>query len=489
MWFAVFESNCKASRRRAKAFIALVVAVMLVVAGSFSQAWGYFNFGTVNVSLGAASVSVQAGSSTSISVSASPWSDDQTLGCGAAGCPQTCTVPGSYDGSCFDANGQCKCAGYDYSTYYTTLSASSSNSGVASAYVDGGTLYVTGNAPGVATITVTGQLRQWTSGSSSMTVNVTAPPQTTTPSTPSGDTQGSSDSGASAPSQSTSGSTNAAPSVTEIVNAAGVPQEAVASESTPDKLNETVTETTAGKFYTVELNSHCSVAEELGKIVGTSDHMTFWYGNTSDQPEYSWMFNGEDLSEGENLDLDLSIITSKLGTGDVANIMEQADDGVVLDFGYDGELPAPAEIFVDVSALYADGTVLSLYCYDETTHEFAKEQDGVEVALKYASFTIDHCSTWALSTDDLTAYQVEQVNTPLAAAVSDESPQSVAESAVNPGLVAGVIAAAVVVVAVVVAVIVRRRRGNGASEEEADPDRDDVKDEAIAEGSDEAGSL
>ena len=227
-------------------------------------------------------------------------------------------------------------------------------------------------------------------------------------------------------------------------------------------------ETIAGTFYAVEINSSCVVGEQLEKIAGTSDHMTFWYGNTSDQPEYSWMFNGDTIpTDGSDLDFDPHITISTLGTDDVANIMSQVDNGIVLEFVHDGDLPAPAEIYVDVSEIYADGTTLSLYLFDETTRTFSKVQDDILVELKYASFELDHCSIWALSTDDLSAYTVVETNTPFAASTSAESPYMSDEdggSGLSPALLAAVVIIVIAAIAAVVVLVVRSRRKKAAAE-------------------------
>ena len=111
------------SLRMRKALIAKAAAVALSLMLAFAalplfstQAFAYFNFGTVQISLGGSNVSVQAGASTRVSVTVSPSSSDQTLGCGMAKCPQVCSGEGAIAAgyTCFDTNGQCTCAGSSY---------------------------------------------------------------------------------------------------------------------------------------------------------------------------------------------------------------------------------------------------------------------------------------------------------------------------------------------------------------------------------------
>lgn len=463
------------TRRRRIIAVVLACAVALSLAASFlpTSALAYYTLGTVSVTPGASYLSVQAGLSTSTSVSVNPASDDQTLGCGMAQCPQVCGGDGAIEAgySCFDANGQCTCAGTAYSTYYPEVSVVSSNSGVASAYVSGGTLVVMGNSAGSATITVTASLRQWNSSSSSIQVNVTEPPAASQPSAGSGS--------GSAPSSTTT--TPGEPSSVDL-GAAGIPAEATVADSRDDALNEQVVETVTGaKVYTVERNSHLDTAAELSKIAGTGDQCIIWSGTASDNPDYSWTFHGDSIdADSPYLSFDPAITVSELGTGSVANIMKQAESGVVLEFSHEGQLPGTASIYVRVGEVYGDGTTLSLYRYDTTQRCFVLEQEGIAVEGGYASFEIDHCSTWALSSDDLAAYAVEEVNTPGAVAESGAEAATVAEQgSVVPYIIGA--AAAIVVVAVVAGVIVAKRRKTHAAASD-----DDGRKDAAADGASES---
>ena len=81
-------------------------------------------------------------------------------------CPQGCSE------SCTDENGQCRCAGADYQTYYPSATASSSNASVAVATYSGGALTVYGKQEGEATITVRASLRQFTDAEATLSVKV-----------------------------------------------------------------------------------------------------------------------------------------------------------------------------------------------------------------------------------------------------------------------------------------------------------------------------
>lgn len=462
-----------AAVRPAFAFIACAVTLALVASFvPFTKASAYYSFGTVGVYAGSSSLSVQAGSTTQTSITVNPSSDSQTLGCGMAKCPQVCTSDGASSAgyTCFDTNGQCTCAGTSYSTYYPEVSAQSSNSGVATAYVSGGTLVVTGHAAGSATITVNASLRQWESNSTTVQVNVTAPAQPSQPSASGGST------GASSPSASSSapaasdaasalGASGAAGEAAPAVSAAAIPQAAEATDSRDDALNETVVETVAGKVYVVEKNSYLNTADELGKIAGTSDQVVIWAGASSDKPDYSWTFVGSDVDASRAaVQFDPTITVSKLGTGDVSNIMKQARDGLVMEFAHSGMLPGTASVYIKTTGTFADGTELHLYVFNEQEKRFELAQtDAVKAEAGYAAFKLDHCSTWVLSTDDLTKYQVEETNTPGAIAVDKQD--SIAADVMPAWVVPAVAGTVIVVVLAAAGIAVARRRAKGAKAE------------------------
>ena len=155
----------------------LLLALVMAITGvmTCADSFAYFQRGSVNVYAGRGSVSVTQGSSASVSISFSPSSSRQLPGCGMAECPQIC---GEKD--CLDANGECKCAGTVYQTYYPTASVSSSNTSVATASYRGGALYINGISPGSATITVRASLRQFSSTSTSINVTVSGRSETAT---------------------------------------------------------------------------------------------------------------------------------------------------------------------------------------------------------------------------------------------------------------------------------------------------------------------
>ena len=470
--------------------VALALVAALLPAGS---AQAYFNFGTVSVSTGSSSLSVAAGSSVSTSVTVSPTSDEQTEGCGMAKCPQVCSDDDVAEAgyTCFDANGQCTCAGKSYSTYYTEISASSSNSSVATATVSGGTLTVKGVSAGTATITVTGSLRQWTDGASTVSVTVTQASSSSSGSSGSGSSSASSGSSGSSGSSSSSGSSKSSKkSGSSSSSSSGsssdssgssssddtisILEEADTTDSTDDELNETVVKTVAGTVYTVEINDYLVTSDEFAKLERKKDQLIMWAGPSSTAPDYSWTYTKADVDvDSAYVEYDPEVDISSLGTGNVANIMEQSAGGMVLAFAHSGQLPGTATIYANADGYFADGSEVGLYCFDEDEKRFELVEEGVEVVDGYVSFAIDHCSTWALSADDLTAYEVQEANTPGAAASSAASDEGADGGGMGAAAVVLALAALVVIAAVVAAIVLRRRRGRaqaGAAEPAADAD-------------------
>lgn len=267
-----------------------------------------------------------------------------------------------------------------------------------------------------------------------------------------------------------------------------IPEAAESVTGSSDEEDMTVTETTAGTFVQVPINSETDSREALVEIAGEDGAVIFWYGSSYESPEYSLTFYGDELSvdDDSKFDFDPSITVSELGTGDIANIMEQAKDGLVLDFAYQGDFPSEATVSVRVDSEYSDGTELSMFVFNEDTRSFKKvevesveadddsddessdeeessEDDGtLTVSDDYVIFKVSSGATYALSTDDLSAYEVQETNTPLAAS---ESSEDSATEDVSTSIVPYVAAALVVLalVAVVTTMALWRKRKSAAT--------------------------
>ena len=158
--------------------------------------------------------------------------------------------------------------------------------------------------------------------------------------------------------------------------------------------------------HLVRLRPETDVLQKLHSIAGTSAEVTFWSGGTVEGPDYSWTFQGAELSADAlaNLSaLDLSIALSASGQGLVSGLLAGSEKTLVASFSHSGTLPAPAVVYIAAPAYLQAGDALSLYLYDEQAGSFTRVLDGLTVESGYIAFEIDHCSTWAISASDLAA--------------------------------------------------------------------------------------
>jgi hypothetical protein len=129
----------------------------------------------------------------------------------------------------------------------------------------------------------------------------------------------------------------------------------------------------------------------------TDEMVTFGYEGTSQQPAYTWTFDGARLEpwQAEQLPpLDLGItVTQRALAG-------EAIDTLTLEFAWQGDLPLPATLAVALSAPLASTAPLSLYRYDASAATYVSALQPVTVENGYASFTITSAVPLALSTAD-----------------------------------------------------------------------------------------
>ena len=462
------------ARKRAGGFAALVLAAVTVLSLCMpAQAWAYFSKPAVGIYFGSTSVSMTTGSSQSVGLTIDPASEQQLPGCGMSICPEACgglVNPSTGElGGCLNDAGWCTCAGTTYYTAYTKVSVSSSNPYVARASYSGGALSIQGVSAGTATITVRATLSKHVDSSASMTVKVSDPapskPSTDKPSGSGSSGSGSSSSSGSSTSSgsgsSDSGKVTVSSSGASVVAAAAAAAEAEGKDGQEQEVVEIETEE-GDKIIVVEAKDAATAKEELAKIAGTEGTCTFWSGGSMDSPSISWTFKGTDLDPNGDLSFDPGVTVTNKGTGEVAELLDEADDAIVMDFAHSGDLPAPAEVYVRASGVYEDGQALTLFVYNEDTHKFEKAQEDIKVANGYAVFTMDHCSTWALSAEDLTAFELTvEEEAEAETADVDASTVDIHAQDGTPLVIAGVVAA-VVVIAIVAGVVVARRRKTAA---------------------------
>lgn len=402
----------------------IVLALVLVMTGAMTctESFAYFNRGSVNVSVGKSSVSVAQGGSTSVSVSLSPSSSSQLPGCGMAECPQIC---GEKD--CLDANGECTCNGTTYKTYYASASVSSSNTGVATASYSGGAVYIKGISPGSATITVKGSLRQFTSTSKTISVNVTA--STASSSKPTSYT-------------AQSGEASAKP-----VNGSAAATESKSKDKNDKDKNTKETdasqtmESDRGKIIFVQIPDGKTGKSELESIKGEEQYVDFQKKDEAETILYAWEFFGKDVNEPRDMDLNLMFSRTpfdgcKYGT---------ETDSVYIQRGDAEALPGEASTYIRVTDWFSDSDKLFLYSFNE--------EDGVNLIEEDLAVTNGYVTSKAMFGEaDRYILSTEKWNV--------EAAEVEAEGGVNPWLIGG-IAIAVVIIAAAAIIVVRRKKANG----------------------------
>ncbi len=154
----------------------LLAVVMLVLSVCAMPALGAYDWGVgsnihrgnLNVTVGKSKVTVEVDKTVSVTAAVYPWSDRQLPGCEMTECPQTCG-----EKSCLTADGlNCTCAGMNWNTYETQITVASSDPAIATASYSNKKVTIKGVSEGTATITVTGDLREWTEDKAEVSVTV-----------------------------------------------------------------------------------------------------------------------------------------------------------------------------------------------------------------------------------------------------------------------------------------------------------------------------
>lgn len=409
--------------RAAVAFIMALALVASLCAVPAGQAFAYFDRGSVEVSLGSTGVELRAGDTASVTVSITPASEQQTEGCGMPKCPQSCAA------TCVDENGQCRCAGSEYSTYYATATAVSSNSSVAVATYSGGALTVYGKKEGEATITVTASLRQHTDAQATLTVKV------------SGVAEG------------VSASTGAFVDVPEV---------AVPSEGYEDKV-DFIEKTAMGRpIHMVRIGDECDAPARLRELAGVDGDVTFWAGDTYYHPAYSLTFLGTDYASGDVPDaFDPACVVSTEATGSMTQPLSGMSDFLVVDFAERGGLFAPATVYADAGGVLADDAAVALFSWDDAAKAFVREGAEASVVGGYAKFTVSEGKTYVVSSRDLTTEAKSVVTGGTQTTTGDSCCSTGTDDAVGQSVlpvVLGVAAVCVVAVAAGVAYVLHRRK-------------------------------
>lgn len=402
--------------------ISFAAAVTVAAVSPWVTADGYYNRGTVAITmLGSSSVTVEAGRSANISIDFSPQSYTGNVGCGMAECPQIC------GGLCGDeVTGQCACAGGEQQTAYTNLSIAVANAAVASASYKNGVITVNGKSPGSTILTLTATLWQHTNSSpETIKVTVTNPaPVTPSPSSspqpsPSGTSSSAGSSsavsdpagpGAADSSDFTNpagqasnpgipvvtpyGSYGASPGDSSGIDTAEPGSLHNASASTSGGTAELVTPM-HGKIQLVTLTGAGPTGKsEMEKAKAENRRLTFQKLDESQNVLYSWTFPGECITEPADIDMNISMDTSAPAGFGKSGLRQP----FYFSFSHHGPLPGKADIFMNVGGAYAGGDALALYYLDPEQGPVLV-QKSLAVSAGYVTFSIDHCSDYAIAID------------------------------------------------------------------------------------------
>ena len=372
-----------------------------------SSAFAYFDRGPVGISLGANTAEVAAGGQVDISVSLSPESDAQTLGCGMPTCPQSCSS------SCLDENGQCRCAGADTTVYTATVRATSSDPSVAVALYDNGVLRIYGKSEGSATITLTASLRQFSDSSADVRVVVS----------------GVAESSAAVP-------------------AVDVPEQATQATDEQPITQKLVM---GRNVYAAHIGAFSeSPSELISLIAGTTGEITFWSGENVFAPDYSLTFYGSQVGSGQSVAVDPALTVSYEASGVLHQPLYGHSGYVIVGFADDASFGAPGKVFVKVGETFSGSGSLGLFRYDNAAKALVRVDSPVELADGYASFTVEQGGSYVISEEDLST---------VAAASSAAASTETSSGMVSETLPASSIAAVIFAIALLVAIIVLRRNG------------------------------
>lgn len=402
---------------------AVVMAALMIQLAMAGSSFAYFNRGTVALTLGQSSVSLAAGSTVSVSVSIDPIKEDQLPGCGMAECPQSCGNSG-----CLNENGECTCGGTTYKTYYSSVSVSSSDSSVATASYASGKITIKGVSAGTAVITATGSMRQYTDATQTVSVRVSGG-QTAAP--------------AAGVKKSAAEEPAGGIAVTSVEKPAAKTDDTAAADQ--DGPLGKLQDTEKGRYRIVSLADDTDIAACFAQAEQEKSHLVF-QKKAGDNVLWSWTFDASAVAAGT----DVSAL--RLGISGSDTVPDSLSDQLrghnvyYLDFDYDGQLPATAGIYINVSSVFAEDGDLYLYHVDSTTGKIEQADSDATAANGYATFDIDHCSDYFL-TD-------EKIDTDAQQSSSDTA----AGSSVNTAAVAAAIAVVAAAAAVITVIVKKKKR-------------------------------
>lgn len=155
----------------------------------------------------------------------------------------------------------------------------------------------------------------------------------------------------------------------------------------------------------VNINDADTLSKNLINQIKASGKTVTFNIVDNDKIKYSWSFDGSEIKEDYDKDINLNIEFKSIYEKEIENI--NSDIGkFYLQFSHHGNLPSMATMRVDVSDKFKDGDYVFLYYYNEDTKEVEKASQGIEVKNGYVEFVITHCSTYFLAEKELPTIEV-----------------------------------------------------------------------------------
>lgn len=161
-------------------------------------------------------------------------------------------------------------------------------------------------------------------------------------------------------------------------------------------------------------NDNNKVSEDVfNNLKNTDKTLTFTKQDNNGNLLYSWSFQGNNISNTSDLNLDLNkSITTNTELNKLLENMQKVSNALYLNFKHHGTLPGIATLNIYVGDIYQDGTILYLYYYNEQTNNIELINDKIVVQNGIITFDIDHCSTYFTTTNILTEKEVTNIENP-----------------------------------------------------------------------------
>lgn len=116
---------------------------------------------------------------------------------------------------------------------------------------------------------------------------------------------------------------------------------------------------------------------------------------------YSWTFDGSEITD-TTIDVNLALTVSSSEDNQAIKEALGGNQGTVLSFAHEGNLPAKATVKVDVSASFQPGETAYFYYYNPELNVMQAMGDGYVVDENgYVEVSITHCSDYVLTKTQL----------------------------------------------------------------------------------------